>query len=120
MKVLIAYEYKYRFYSEVLAKGITKHRPHLHVRPTGLKHFESELEVFDPHAVVSSQPLSNIDPTNNRAAWVELPAEPSSPADICLDGNHAKAYNPTLGELVSVLDEAEALVLREDRPLDGC
>ena len=50
MKVLIAYEYKYRFYSEVLAKGITKHRPHLHVRPTGLKHFESELIVFDPHA----------------------------------------------------------------------
>jgi hypothetical protein len=42
-----------------------------------------------------------------------------SPADICLDGNHAKADHLPLVELVSVLDEAEAL-LREDLPAEGC
>jgi hypothetical protein len=46
-------------------------------------------------------------------AWVELAAEPySSGALICLDGNRVKAHNPTLVELVSVLDKAEALLLQ--------
>ena len=73
---------------------------------------------FDPHAVVSSQPTS-IDP-GSRAVWVELPVEPSSLAVICLDGNHVRARNPTLVEVLSVLDEAEALLHREDLPAEGC
>jgi hypothetical protein len=41
---------------------------------------------------------------------VELPVEPSSPGNICLDGNHVKADNLTLVEVLRVLDEAEALL----------
>ena len=119
MKVLVAYdEYRYRFYSEVIAKGISNHRPDLQVRHVGLEELERELVYFDPQAVISSQPNS-IDP-GKRVAWVELPAEPSSPADICLDGNHTRVHNPTLSEVISVLDEAEALLLREDLPLESC
>jgi hypothetical protein len=59
---------------------------------------------FDPHAVISSQPTS-IDP-GSRAVWVE----PSFSADICLDGNYVSACNPTLVEVLSVLDEAEELL----------
>ena len=120
MKVLVAYEYRYRFYREVIARGISNHRPRLQVRHTGLEELERELVLFDPDAVVSSQPNS-VDPTGNyRAAWVELPVEPSSPADICLDGNHVKAHNLALKELVSVLDGAEALLHQEDLPAEGC
>ena len=110
MKVLVAYEYRYRFYSEVIAKAIGYQRPHLQVRYTVLEELGQELALFDPHAVVSSQ-SSSIDPAN-RAAWVELPAEPSSPADIYLDGKHVKGSNLTLAEVLCVLDEAEVL-LRE-------
>jgi hypothetical protein len=117
MKVLVAYEYTFRFYSEVLAEAIADHRPHLDVRPTGTEHLTRELVLFDPDAVISSQP-NGVDSSNNRAVWVELPAEPSSPADICLDGTHVKAHNPTLMELVAVLDEAEALL--EDPPAEDC
>jgi hypothetical protein len=117
MKVLVAYEYRYRFYSEVIARGIKNHRPHLQVHHVGLKELGQELVLFAPHAVVSSQPNS-IDP-GNTVAWVELPAEPSSPADICLDGTYMEAPNPTLVEVVSVLDKAEALLLREDLPADS-
>jgi hypothetical protein len=120
MKVLVAYEYRHRFYSEVIARGITNPRPHLQVRPTGLEELKRELVVFDPDAVVSSQPQRRIDPSSTRAAWVELPVESSSPADICLDGNHAKAHNPTLEELLCVLDEAEALLVRDDLAAEGC
>ena len=116
MKVLVAYEYRYRFYREVIARGICNHRPHLHVRHTGLEELERELVVFDPGAVVSSQP--NSVEAGTTVAWVELPVEPSSEADICLDGNHVRSDNLTLVELLSVLDEAEALVRRED-PASG-
>ena len=66
---------------------------------------------------MSSQP--NGVEARNTVAWVELPVEPSSEADISLDGNHVRSDNLTLVELVSVLDEAEAL-LGEDPPADGC
>ena len=36
--------------------------------------------------------------------------EPSFSADICLDGNHVRARNPTLVEVLSALDEAEELL----------
>jgi hypothetical protein len=82
-----------------------------------LESLNRELVLFEPHAVVSSQPNS-VDP-GNTVAWVELPVEPSSPGDICLDGNHVRADNLSLEELVSVLDEAEALLHRADLPDDG-
>jgi len=56
MKVLVAYEYRYRFYREVIARAIGTRRPHLQVRHVGLEELNGELELFDPHAVVSSQP----------------------------------------------------------------
>ena len=64
--------------------------------------------------VVSSQPPSVVDATGGgyrAAVWVELPVEPSCAAQICLDGNHVKKlHNPTLVEVLCVLDEAEALL----------
>ena len=118
MKVLVAYEHRYRFYREAIARGIGNHRPHLQVCHAGLEERNRELVLFDPHAVISSQPTS-IDP-GSRAVWVELPVEPSSLAVICLDGNHVRARNPTLVEVLSVLDEAEELLHREDLPAEGC
>jgi hypothetical protein len=56
MKVLVAYDYRYRFYREVIARGIGNHRPHLQVRHAGLEELKRELVLFDPHAVISSQP----------------------------------------------------------------
>jgi hypothetical protein len=109
MKVLVAYEYRYRFYSEVIARGISNHRPHLQVCHVELEQLKRELVLFAPHAVISSQPNS-IDASNTVVAWVELPVEPSSPGNICLDGNHVKADNLTLVEVLRILDEAEALL----------
>jgi len=111
MKVLVAYEYRYRFYREVIARAISNHRPHLQVRHVGLEELRQELVLFDPHAVVSSQPNS-FDTTNTVEVWIELPVEPSSPAEICLGGKHEKASNLTLAEVLCALDEAETL-LRE-------
>jgi len=57
-----------------------------------------------------------LDTTNTLAAWVELPVEPSSPAEIHLGGKHLKASKLTLAEVLCLLDEAEGL-LRDDPSL---
>ena len=117
MKVLVAYEDKYRFYRQVIARAIGNLRPQLEVRCARLEKLERELVLFDPHVVVSSQ-ANDVD-RGSRTAWVELPVEPSYPADIRLAGDRTKTENPTLADVLSVLDEAEER-LREDRPRDGC
>ena len=106
--MLVAYEYRYRFYREVIARAIRDHRPHLQVRHVGLDELRKELVLFDPQAVVSSQP-NGID-TTNTVVWVVLPVEPSSPAEFCLGGKHVKASNLSLAEVLCVLDEAKALI----------
>jgi hypothetical protein len=115
MRVLVAYEHRYRFYREVIARAISDHRPQLQVRHSELEELGNELVLFDPHAVVSSQPY-RLDTTNTLAAWVELPVEPSSPAEIHLGGKHLKASKLTLAEVLCLLDEAEGL-LRDDPSL---
>jgi hypothetical protein len=50
---------------------------------------------------------------------VALPVEPSSPAVIFLEGDHVKADNLTLVEVLRVLDEAEALLEADERQQSG-
>jgi hypothetical protein len=76
------------------------------------------LERFDPHLVVSSE--SNWVAPCSMAAWIELSAEPAEPSKFCLDGEHSEASNPSLGELLEVVDEAEELVQMGRADLAGC
>jgi hypothetical protein len=68
-----------------------------------------EVGRFDPQLVICSRP-NTVDP-NGRPAWIELPPKPHRWTDICLDGEHSKAINPTLEELLHVVDEIERLAL---------
>ena len=112
MRVLVAYENRYRFYREVLARTITYHRPHLQVRHDELEELGKGLVLFDPHTLVSSQPECL--GTSDTLAWVELPAEPSSAARIRLGGKHEEASNLSLAEVMSVLDRVEELLLGDE------
>jgi hypothetical protein len=67
--------------------------------------------------VVSSHP-NTVDP-KGRAAWYELSQEPSEPSEACLNGRRSRRPNPDLEELLSFVDEVEALV-RSGRELGGC
>jgi hypothetical protein len=67
--------------------------------------------------VVSSRP-NTVDP-GGRAAWYRLSPEPDEPSEACLSGSRSHRSNPTLDELLSFIDEVEALV-RSGRELGGC
>jgi hypothetical protein len=46
-------------------------------------------------------------------AWVELSLEPSLSTKVLLYGRRRELVNPTLEELIEVVDEAERLASRE-------
>ena len=117
MRILISYEQSYRVYTDALKRAISGLRPEAEVASCRLAEIGEQLEGFDPHLVVSSRP-NTVDP-GGRAAWYTLSPEPDEPSEACLGGRRRQRLNPTLEDLLSLIDEVEALVLRERDPI-GC
>jgi hypothetical protein len=111
MRVLVAYEKAYRSYRDAIVWAIRDHRPHFTVLGTTPQEFETALERFEPHAVVSSHPSAEY-PGGGRGAWVELPTEPSQGGDVCVGGDHDGTVNPNLEKALGALDEAEERLRR--------
>ena len=75
----------------------------------GLDTLADEIARFDPYLVVCSR--SNTVDSNGRPAWFELPPDPERLAEICIDGRRSEVANPTLEELLWVVNETERLFL---------
>jgi hypothetical protein len=110
MRVLIAYEERYHVYSDAVEDLLRRCRPHISVMNVPLEELEDQLKRFDPHLVVSSE-SNTVDP-GGLAAWIELSPEPAEPSKFCVGGQHSKASNPSLAELLVVVDEAKELARR--------
>jgi hypothetical protein len=108
MRILISYEESYRTYSAVLERAIGGLRPEADVAPCRLAEMGELVESFDPHLVVSSGP--NTVDAGGRVAWYRLSPEPGEPSESCLSGRRTHRPHPSLDELLSFIDEVEALV----------
>ena len=117
MRILISYEQSYRVYSDALKRAISGLRPEADVAACSLAEMGEQVESFDPHLVVSSSP-NTVDP-GGRVAWYRLSPEPDEPSEACLGGRRWRRLNPPLEELLSFIDEVEALV-RSGREVGGC
>jgi hypothetical protein len=108
MRILICYEERYYTYGDVLERAIGALRPEADVASCRLAEIGEQVESFDPHLVVSSDP-NTVDP-GARVAWYRLSPEPGEPSETCLSGRRSHRTNPPLEELLSFIDEVEALV----------
>ncbi len=117
MRVLIAYEERYRTYGDAIESAIKGLRPRMEVAACQLQECEVEVERFDPHLVVSSQP-NELD-LGGRPAWVRLSPEPDEASELCLDGQSSVTENPGLGKMLTLIDQMEELA-QEGRDLGGC
>jgi hypothetical protein len=118
MRILISYEDDYRVYADALERALRGLRPDAEVASCRLAEIGEQLEGFDPHLVVSSRP-NTVDP-GGRVAWYTLSPEPDGPSEACLGGRRSRRLNnPPLEELLSFIEEAEALI-RSGRELGGC
>ena len=116
MRILISYEESYHLYSDALHRALSSLRPDAEVAACRLSVIGEQVESFNPNLVVSSRP-NTVDP-GGRVAWYELSPEPDEPSEACLNGRRSRRSNPPLEELLSFVDEVEALV-RSGREVGG-
>ena len=119
MRVLLSFEKQYRVYMEGMAAAIRAFRPDVEVAVIDAENLESEAERFDPQLVVTSPPVPE-NPVDDRLARIELSPEPERPSRFRVGERHWESTNPTLGEILPVVDETKRLrrTTREQEPTD--
>jgi hypothetical protein len=100
---LVAFEESHRTYRETIAAALRVLRPETEVKSTTLEELEGELERFDPEIVICSG-HKEVEP-GTRLAWIELPVDPFMPTKISVGGRHYERTNPTMEELLEVIEE---------------
>jgi hypothetical protein len=110
MKVLLALEVEYRTYMEAMAAAIREFRPDMEVVAIsrGSKDLESETKRLEPQLVICSPPVPE-NPVAKRLALIELSPDSAQPTNFRVGERHWQSANPTLGEILSVVDETKGL-----------
>ena len=108
VRILVVFEGDYRAYRDVLAAGILILRPHVEVEAADLEALEEEVARFKPQVLICSRP-EPVD-SGGLAAWLEISADPTCPAKVSVGGRYSERPNPTLEELLCIIDEVEQLL----------
>jgi hypothetical protein len=103
IRVLVTLEDDYRVYKETIAAVLQILRPDIEVESTSLDALEEELERLDPQVVICSG-HKEIE-SDGISAWIELSLDPTQPTKIRVGKRHLERTNPTLKELVEIVDE---------------
>ncbi len=110
MKVLLALEEEYRTYMEAIAAAIREFRPDIEVVAIagGSEELEAVVEHLDPQLVICSPPVPE-NPVDERLALIELSPDSARPTNFRVGERRWQSVNPTLGEILSVVDETKGL-----------
>jgi len=108
MRILLSFEEKYRVYGQAMAAAIREFRPDVEVAVVDGEDLEEEAERFDPQLVITSLPVpENL--VDDRLARIVLSPEPDQPSRFRVGERHWESTNPTLGEILPVVDETKRL-----------
>jgi hypothetical protein len=114
MRVLLSFEKEYRVYGQAIAAAIRQFRPDVEVALVNGEDLEEEAERFDPQLVITSPPVpENL--VDERLAYIELSPEPDRPSRFRVGERHWEITNPTLGQILPVIEETKRLRRREAR-----
>jgi len=120
-RILVAFEDDYRTYADALATAIRAARPHLNVATTvGLEALQAEVTHLDPHLLICSSLDPFLEQEGKLVAWVELSVDPHQSSRFCVSGRRWESLNPSLEELLSVVDETEQLLNSNSRRAEAC
>ena len=108
MKVLLVLGHEYRTYMDAMADAIQEFRPDVElVAVSGdSKELEAETERMKPQLVICSPPAPE-NPVDERLALIELSPDTEQPSSFRVGERHWHSANPTLGEILSVVDETK-------------
>ena len=110
MKVLLALEKGYSTYMEAMAAAIREFRPNIEVVAIagGSEELEAAVKRLDPQLVICSLPAPE-NPVGERLALIELSPDSARPTKFRVGERRWQSVNPTLGEILSVVDETKGL-----------
>ena len=114
MRVLLSFEKEYRVYGQAIAAAIRQFRPDVEVAVVNGEDLEEEAKRFDPQLVICSPPVPE-DLVDERLARIELSPEPDRPSRFRVGERHWEIANPTLGQILPVIEETKRLRRREAR-----
>ena len=114
VRILVAFEDTYRAYGDAIVCAIRSTYPRLEVVAVpDLRELQAEVALLDPHLVITSRsshpaPLAS---RRGRLSWVELSVDPNQPSLICIDGQRRESLNPSLEELLDVVEDTESMLV---------
>ena len=108
MRILLSFEKEYHLYMEAMAAAIREFRSDVEVALLDGEELETEVERFDPQLVICSPPIPE-NPVDDRLARIELSPEPEQASRFRVGDRHWESTNPTLGEILPVIDETKRL-----------
>ena len=91
-----------------MAAAIREFRPEVEVAVVDGEGLEEEAERFDPQLVITSPPVPE-SLVDDRLARIELSPEPDQPSKFRVGERQWETTNPTLGEILPVVDETKRL-----------
>lgn len=104
IRVLVALADDYRVYRETIAVGLRVLRPDIEVETALLEALEEELERFDPRVVICSG-HEGVE-SDGILAWIELSLDSMKPTKIRVGERLTERPNPTLRELLELIEES--------------
>jgi hypothetical protein len=99
----VAFEDDYRTYRETIGAVLRILRPETEVKSITLEDLKGELERFHPEVVICTG-HKEVE-SSTRLAWIELSVDPTMSTKISVGGRHFERTNPTVEELLEVIDE---------------
>ena len=120
MRVLLAFEEEYRVYGQAMADAIRALRSYVQVAVTDSGGLEAQVEPFDPQLVICSSPIPSNPVEPQLTGSIELSPDPDQQSSFRVGERHWETTNPTLGQILSVVDETNLLyrATREAEPTD--
>jgi hypothetical protein len=109
MRVLVSLEREYRVYMEAIAAAIREFRPDVEVAVADGRSLEAELERLDPQLVITGPPAPE-NPVDEQLARIELSPDTAEPSKFRVGERRWESTNPTLGEILPVVDETKRLL----------
>jgi hypothetical protein len=105
IRVLVALEDDYRAHRETIAVVLRILRPDIEVETAPLEALEEELERFDAQVVICSG-HEEVE-SDGILAWIELSLGHMEPTKIRVGERFIEQTNPTLRELLELIEESE-------------
>jgi hypothetical protein len=109
MRVLVSFEREYRVYMEAIAAAIREFRSDAEVAVAEAGELEAKVERFNPQLVITSPPTPE-NSVNEQLARIELSPETNQPSRFRVGERRWESTNPTLGEILPVVDETKRLL----------